>query len=278
MIAKKTVRACLVLPFLLPTSSVQVCLIFVLWCTCVMGSKISAQRWGLPFFFVKGGLPFILVANWESSHPTASPQESISLCLKRKLVDDCVSKEYKSHRVQANNGLSSDSSAEHCNRAHPNLAIDCVNFLKSGVPSRIMYYKQGSWHNFSEQIMKALIEEFRGNKSSVVVVMDNEPFHVDFLSMTLVNLSNRNQRYVAWFDGTCKCFFPSKFFDEEIGDVVKGDAVNVESTAPGIMLDKGANSPHKMVKQVVQESCPPNPQKSCNTDILRKKNHICEKG
>jgi hypothetical protein len=46
---------------------------------------------GSSIFFVKGGLPFILVANWESSHPTASPQESISLCLKRKLVDDCVS-------------------------------------------------------------------------------------------------------------------------------------------------------------------------------------------
>jgi hypothetical protein len=201
----------------------------------------------------------------------ALPQESNSLCLKRKLVDDCLSKECKSRRVQANNGLSSDSSAEHCNRAHPNLAIDCVNFLKSGVPSCIMYYKQGSWHNFSEQIMKALIEEFKGNKSSVVVVMDNEPFLVDFLSMTLVNLGNRNQRSVAWFDGTCKRFFPSKFFDEETSDVVKGDAVNVESTAPGIMLDKVANSPHKMVKQVVQESCPPDPQKSCNIDTLRKK-------
>jgi hypothetical protein len=221
-------------------------------------------------------LPFILLANWESSHPMALPQESNSLCLKRKLVDDCLSKECKSRRVQANNGLSSDSSAEHCNRAHPNLAIDCVNFLKSGVPSRIMYYKQGSWHNFSEQIMKALIEEFKGNKSSVVVVMDNEPFLVDFLSMTLVNLGNRNQRSVAWFDGTCKRFFPSKFFDEETSDVVKGDAVNVESTAPGIMLDKVANSPHKMVKQVVQESCPPDPQKQYRH--ITQENHICEKG
>jgi hypothetical protein len=103
---------------------------------------------------------------------------------------------------------------------------------------------------FSEQIMKALIEEFRGNKSSGVVVMDNEPFLVGFLSMTLVNLRNRNQRSVAWFDGTCKCFFASKFFDDETGDVVRGDAANVESTAPGIMLDKIANSPHKMVKHL----------------------------
>jgi hypothetical protein len=65
-----------------------------------------------------------------------------------------------------------------------------------------MYYKQGSWHNFPEQIMKSLIEEFRGNKSSVVSVMDDEPILVDFLSMTLVNLQTRKQRSVAWFDDT----------------------------------------------------------------------------
>jgi hypothetical protein len=50
--------------------------------------------------------------------------------------------------------------------------------------------------------MKSLIEEFRGNKSSVVSVMDDEPILVDFLSMTLVNLKTRKQRSVAWFDDT----------------------------------------------------------------------------
>jgi ABC-type sulfate transport system permease component len=49
MMTKKMIRACLVLPFLLPTSSLQVCLIFalfVMW-TCVMGSRISALGWRL---------------------------------------------------------------------------------------------------------------------------------------------------------------------------------------------------------------------------------------
>jgi hypothetical protein len=76
-----------------------------------------------------------------------------------------------------------------------------------------MYYKQGSWHNFPEQIMKFLIEEFSGNKSSVVSVLDGEPILIDFLSMTVVNLKSRKQRSVAWIDDTSKCFSPSLFFD-----------------------------------------------------------------
>lgn len=209
----------------------------------------------------------------------ASPQEFNSLCLKRKLVDD-HQKEFKSRRVEARNGPSFDLSAERCNHCctHPNLANNYVNFLKSGVPSHIMYYKKGSWHNFPEQIMKSLIEEFRGNKSSVVAVMDNEPLLVDFLSMTLVNLKTRNQLSLAWFDDTGKCFFPSVFFDEKAGDGVKREALNVENTAQGLMFDKVAGSPPEVIKQVVLQSCPPDPQKSCNTDILRKKITYVKRG
>ncbi|XP_066165677.1 uncharacterized protein [Oryza sativa Japonica Group] len=209
----------------------------------------------------------------------ASPQESNSLCLKRKLVDDCLSKECKSRRIKTEKGPSSDSSAKRCKCCctRPNLASDCVNYLKSGVPSRVMFYKQGSWHNFPEQIMKSLIEEFRSNKSSVVAVMDDEPVLVDFLSMTLVNLKSRKQRSVAWFDDTGKCFYPSLFFDEEADEVAKvgGD---FEGATQGIMLDKVANSPPEVVKQVVLESSPPVPQKPATADILRKKIASVERG
>jgi hypothetical protein len=71
--------------------------------------------------------------------------------------------------------------------------------------------------------MKSLIEEFSGNKSSVVSVMDDEPLLIDFLSMTMVNLKSRKQRSVAWVDDTGKCFSPSLFLDEEIDDMAKGN-------------------------------------------------------
>ncbi|KAL6640130.1 hypothetical protein ACP70R_021979 [Stipagrostis hirtigluma subsp. patula] len=203
----------------------------------------------------------------------ASPKECNSLCLKRKLVDDCLSKDCKSRRSNSENGPSFESSAKRCNCCctRPNLANDCVNFLKSGVPSRILYYKQGSWNNFPEQIMTSLIEEFRGNKSSVVTVMDDDPVLVDFLSMTLVNLKTRRQRSVAWFDDSGKCFYPSLSFDEENDEMANGDSGKVDGTSQGIMSDKVANSPPEVVKQVVLESSPPVPQKPSTVDVLRKK-------
>ncbi|KAG8066656.1 hypothetical protein GUJ93_ZPchr0004g39413 [Zizania palustris] len=212
----------------------------------------------------------------------ASLQEANSLCLKRKLVDDCLSKECKSRRTKAENGPSSDSSAKRCKCCctRPNLASDCVNYLKSGVPSRVMFYKQGSWHKFPEQIMKSLIEEFRSNKSSVVAVMDDEPVLVDFLSMTLVNLKSRKQRSVAWFDETGKCFYPSLFFDEEADEAAKVGG-NFEGIMQGIMLEKVANSPPEVVKQVVLECSPPVspvPQKPSTADVLRKKITSVERG
>ncbi|KAM0929578.1 hypothetical protein ACQ4PT_001612 [Festuca glaucescens] len=208
----------------------------------------------------------------------ASPQESKPLCLKRKL-DDCLSKECKSRRVKVDNGPH-DPSAKLCKCCctRPNLASDCVNFLKSGVPSRIVFYKQGSWHNFPELIMKSLMEEFKGGKSSVVAVMDDEPVLVDFLSMTLVNLKTRKQRSVAWYDDTGKGFFPSLFFDEQADEMTNVDSGKVDDSAPGIMSDKVVNSPPEVVKQVVLESSPPDPQKPSTADVLRKKITSVERG
>ncbi|KQJ85238.1 uncharacterized protein LOC100842408 [Brachypodium distachyon] len=207
----------------------------------------------------------------------ASSQEPKSLCVKRKLVNDCLSKECKSRRVQVENGPSSDPSAKQCKCCctRPNLASDCDNYLKSGVPSRIMFYKQGSWQKFPEVIMKSLVQEFKGRKSSVVSVMDDEPVLVDFLSMTLVNLKTRKQRSVAWFDDSGKGFFPSMFFDEETDGVYSG---NVDGIEEGIMLGKPSNSQPEVVKQVVIESSSSIPQKPSTADVLRKKITSVERG
>jgi hypothetical protein len=58
--------------------------------------------------------------------------------------------------------------------------------------------KGGSWYNFPEQILPSLVDAFKDEKSSVVVVL-----LVDFLSMTLVNLKKK-KRSVAWIDGAGK--------------------------------------------------------------------------
>lgn len=74
-----------------------------------------------------------------------SLQKYNALCLKRKLVDDCLAKDFKSHCVGVENvsskvecGSSSYLPAHSC-WMQPNLSSDHINYLKSGVPSRFMF-------------------------------------------------------------------------------------------------------------------------------------------
>ncbi|BAF19202.1 uncharacterized protein [Oryza sativa Japonica Group] len=212
-----------------------------------------------------------------------SLQKSHDLCLKRKLVDDCLSKDFKYRRVEEDNVSSNvesrplpGSPSQSC-CIQPNLAKDCVNYLKSGLPSRIAFYKQGAWCDFPQKIMESLVEGFKADKSSAVVVMDDQPLLVDFLSMTMVNLKTRKQRSVSWLDGTGKWFFPSAFFDEGVDESRK---LNMGSEGSGQGLTEGMvpKAPNELVKQAVVETSSPVLQNSCIPDILRKKIVPVERG
>uniref|UniRef100_A0A453R8W0 PARP catalytic domain-containing protein n=1 Tax=Aegilops tauschii subsp. strangulata TaxID=200361 RepID=A0A453R8W0_AEGTS len=207
-----------------------------------------------------------------------------ALCLKRKPDDDCLAKNSKSHRTEIDNvsskvhsGSSSDLPAHSCH-SQPNLANDCVNYLKSGAPSRVMFYKQGSWCDFPDKIVTSIVDAFGGDKSSIVVVMDDQPLLIDFLSMTLVNLKTRKQRSVAWLDGTNNWSFPSSFFDEEVEESAKLSRNVVEGAALGSIRGNGMKSPSDVAKQAMLEASPPVIQSSCALDILRKKIVHVERG
>ncbi|XBH98851.1 hypothetical protein VPH35_128301 [Triticum aestivum] len=211
-------------------------------------------------------------------------EKSKALCLKRKPDDDCLAKNSKSHRTEIDNvsskvhsGSSSDLPIRSCH-SQPNLANDCVNYLKSGAPSRVVFYKQGSWCDFPDKIVTSIVDAFGGDKSSIVVVMDDQPLLIDFLSMTLVNLKTRKQRSVAWLDGTNNWSFPSSFFDEEVEESAKLSRNVVEGAALGSVRGNVMKSPSDVAKQAMLEASPPVIQSSCALDILRKKIVHVERG
>ncbi|CAM0913415.1 unnamed protein product [Alopecurus aequalis] len=203
-------------------------------------------------------------------------QKSNSLRLKRKPVDDCLVKNLKSHRVEKENA--SSKPADHSCHSQPNLANDCVNYLKSGVPSRVVFYKQGSWCDFPDKMVKSIVDAFKEGKSSVVVVIDDQPLLVDFLSMTLVNLTTRKQRSVAWLDGTNKWSLPSSFFDEEVDESKRLGTGAVKGGAQGFVGVNVMKSPSDALKQVMPKASPPVLQNSRALDILRKKIIHVERG
>ena len=202
-------------------------------------------------------------------------QNSNALCRKRKPVDGCLAKNFKSHRVEKENASSKPAHSCH---SQPNLANDCVNYLKSGVPSRVVFYKQGSWCDFPDKVVKSIVDAFKEGKSSVVVVMDEQPLLVDFLSMTLVNLTTRKQRSIAWLDGTNMWSRPSSFFDEEVDESTRLGRGVAETGAQGYVGGNVMKYPSDATKQVMLEASPPVVQNSCALDILRKKIVHVERG
>ncbi|KAM0845431.1 hypothetical protein ACQ4PT_056382 [Festuca glaucescens] len=202
-------------------------------------------------------------------------QKSNALCPKRKPVDDCLQKKSKSGRVEKENASSKPAHSCH---SLPNLANDCVNYLKSGVPSRVVFYRQGSWCDFPDKVVKSIVDTFKEDKSSVVVVMDDQPLLVDFLSMTLVNLKTRKQRSVAWLDGTNKWFLPSSFFDEEVDESTRLGTGVGKGGAQGVVDGNVMKPPSDVAKQVMLEASPPVLQNSSALNVLRKKIVHVERG
>lgn len=55
------------------------------------------------------------------------------------------------------------------------------NFRKSSVPTRVMYFWNGSWNDFSVQVLDSLRDEFLAGMPTVELAIDGSPYLVDFL-------------------------------------------------------------------------------------------------
>ncbi|KAL4196069.1 hypothetical protein AMTRI_Chr04g181500 [Amborella trichopoda] len=90
------------------------------------------------------------------------------------------------------------------------------NFLKSGLPRRLMYLSYGDWIDFPKFAANLLIEAFKVRNSAIEVILDGCLYLVDFLHMVRINLESGVQQSVAWIDEFDKCFFPKLFFDGSV--------------------------------------------------------------
>ncbi|XP_072952917.1 inactive poly [ADP-ribose] polymerase RCD1-like [Typha angustifolia] len=209
-----------------------------------------------------------------------SPNGSHASGLKRKVTEGCATRSCKAGRVGMQHGPSFGSCAQSCHFCpmQPTLADNCFNYLNSGLPRRIMFYSLGIWLDFPEQVVQALIEGFRDDKSSTVVKMDDQPLLVDFLSMTLVNLRTRKQCSVAWIDESDKCFFPALFFDEKANKQNKSACGVMSSSIRRPITEKVVHSSPEVIKQVVVETGVSVSPRPSTAEILRMNLTVLERG
>ncbi|KAI3869755.1 hypothetical protein MKW98_030936 [Papaver atlanticum] len=86
------------------------------------------------------------------------------------------------------------------------------NFMKSGLPQRLMYYN-GDWADFPECFIGLVKEDFRVKKAAIEVEFKGQRSVLDFLHMVQIDLKTGLQNPIAWIDEEGSCFFPELYTD-----------------------------------------------------------------
>ncbi|KAK8639959.1 hypothetical protein V6N13_138325 [Hibiscus sabdariffa] len=85
------------------------------------------------------------------------------------------------------------------------------NFKKTDIPKRIMYYENGEWTDFPEDLIATIRKDISTKKPSIEVEMDGRSFVLDFVLMFRLELETGMMHPIAWIDEADGCFFPKTF-------------------------------------------------------------------
>ncbi|KAI4314521.1 hypothetical protein L6164_027421 [Bauhinia variegata] len=123
-------------------------------------------------------------------------------------------------RKQANHGAHFRQSLLRC----------YFNFKKSGRPKRLMFYQNGEWTNFPQDVVDLVRKDLEIKKAAVEVEFNGHRLVLDFLHMYQMDLKTGLQHPIAWIDEEGGCFFPEVYgpSDEEPYDLYKqeGETAN----------------------------------------------------
>ncbi|KAJ0052721.1 hypothetical protein Pint_03507 [Pistacia integerrima] len=98
------------------------------------------------------------------------------------------------------------------------------NYKKSGIPQRLMYYENGDWTDFPEDLIAFVKKDLQVKKAAVEVELDGHRFLFDFLHMLRLDLKTGTQQPIAWIDETGACFFPEIYTDgDELYDCCQNE-------------------------------------------------------
>lgn len=107
-----------------------------------------------------------------------------------------------------------------------NLVKYFLNYKKSGLPKRLMFYKNGEWLDYPEDVVKLVRKDFEIKKAAVELEFDGQNVVLDFLHMYNVNLQTGLQQPIAWIDEAQSCFFPQLFEPNNLGEKESGATYN----------------------------------------------------
>ncbi|KAK1408350.1 hypothetical protein QVD17_40060 [Tagetes erecta] len=85
------------------------------------------------------------------------------------------------------------------------------NFMKSGLPKRLLFSQDGQWVDFSLEVVNLVKEGFQSKRAAIEVKSDGCHFMLDILYMIQVDLKTGAHKPIAWIDDAGSCVFPELY-------------------------------------------------------------------
>ncbi|CAK9173442.1 unnamed protein product [Ilex paraguariensis] len=83
-----------------------------------------------------------------------------------------------------------------------------TNFMKSGLPQRLLFYQNGGWNDFPPEVVELVREDFQKKNAAIEVQISGSDLMLDILYMIQVDLKTGLEKPIAWIDEAGYCFFP----------------------------------------------------------------------
>ncbi|XP_072961847.1 inactive poly [ADP-ribose] polymerase RCD1-like [Typha angustifolia] len=117
------------------------------------------------------------------------------------------------------------------------------NFMTSGLPQRVLFYQDGKWKDFLEDIIRLAQGDFQIKKTITEAVCQNQQLLLDFVHMICIDLETGLKKPLAWIDEHGKCFFPELYPEVYASDVYepssKGKHINISFEPNGTRENNG---------------------------------------
>ncbi|KAI4377986.1 hypothetical protein MLD38_015533 [Melastoma candidum] len=86
-----------------------------------------------------------------------------------------------------------------------------ADFMKSGLPQRVLFLQEGEWTDFPPHMLELIRENFQRKNAAIELMFDNCHLLLDILRMVQWDFKTHEEKNIAWIDDAGKCFFPSPY-------------------------------------------------------------------
>lgn len=155
------------------------------------------------------GDPFSLKRKQPANH-VAAVGGLLPLAVSEPSVDSSTAKLVKRRKIDGKQGKHTG-----CVLSGRSLLRYYSNFDKTGVPQRLMFYQNGEWLDFPQDLVALIRNDLAVKKAAIEVEFEDRRYVLDFLHMFRLEVASGLRKPIAWIDEAGGCFFPEIFIDDD---------------------------------------------------------------